>query len=539
MNRRANDIPVLGSIPGEPRTQALVGLLLLTIVGAALRVVSLGDSLFGDELSTFFDIHRNSLGESFDFVISPQEATPPLHFLLVWVAARFGESPEVLRLPSLAAGIAVIPLTYMLGTRFASRGPALVGAALVALSPGLIFYSTELRGYELETALVLGSTVTLLSALRASSIPLWVLYAILVALSMYTHYTAIFVLAAQSIWALIAFPRQRKALMLSLAGAVVLFIPWIPSFLDDRSAPGALLTDALAPFGGMQVIVTWVHWAFSYLSVEVEQVPGIPALVAILLGILVGLVGSRSLLTRRPSSLTVGLIVVAAAAPLGIAVYSAFGPSLLMSRNLLPSWPAFAVLIGLVVWSARSWFRPLAVALVIAGMAVGAARSISSDNRRPDYRSVVEFIDRYGEPGDPVVDLPFAASAYLQGLEVEMLRSREGGLEGARVLRIGAPSIEELKKSKQPPGAVLFARLPNPQKVASEAARISNGRLFLVINLGVEADQLGDQGTPSSEQVRKFLSALPEGYRVVRYEVFDGVGSSSPGVYEIALPPGN
>lgn len=508
----------------------------LMVVGAALRLVSMGDSLFGDEISTFFVIHQHGFAETLDLVQGPHEATPPLHFLLVWLLTRLGESPEIMRIPSLIAGVAAIPLTYLLGMRTVGRGPALVGTALVTLSPGLIFYSTEARAYGLEVTLVLASSLALLAALRSSSFGRWALYAVLVALAMYTHYTAIFVLAGQSAWALIAFRDRRRQLVLSLVGAVVLFLPWLGSFIDDRSAPGALLTDAMAPFGWGQFVLGSVHWAFSYLSVEVEQVPGVPALVAILLGCAIGLIGSLPWPRSTPSRSFTGLIVMAAAAPLGIALYSLVGPSLFTPRNLLASWPAFGVLIGVIVCAARSWLRPVAIGLVIAGMAVGAVRSLMQENRRPDYRSVVEFIERFGEPGDVVVDRPFSASSYLQGLEVEMIRTREGGLRGARVLRFGAPTITELKKSDLPPGAQLLAPLPDPTRVAAEASRLSAGRIFLVLTSGVEPAELLRPNFPGGEEVGRFLDALPDGYRIVGFRIFDGVGNSAPAVYEIRLP---
>ncbi len=50
--------------------------------------------------------------------------------------------------------------------RTVGRRAALVAAALTALSPFLIFYSAEARGYELMIALVLVSTLALLRAVE-------------------------------------------------------------------------------------------------------------------------------------------------------------------------------------------------------------------------------------------------------------------------------------------------------------------------------------------------------------------------------------
>ena len=45
--------------------------------------------------------------------IAHAEITPPLSFLLIWLTSRAGHSPELLRLPSLIAGTATIPVVYL------------------------------------------------------------------------------------------------------------------------------------------------------------------------------------------------------------------------------------------------------------------------------------------------------------------------------------------------------------------------------------------------------------------------------------------
>ena len=58
--------------------------------------------------------------------IAHAEITPPLSFLLVWLRTRLGHSPELLRLPSLIAGTATIPIVYLVGVRTVGRMAALV-----------------------------------------------------------------------------------------------------------------------------------------------------------------------------------------------------------------------------------------------------------------------------------------------------------------------------------------------------------------------------------------------------------------------------
>ncbi len=126
----------------------------LTAVGIAVRVVVVQDSLFADELSTYWIVSTNGLGGVISTVHTNAEITPPLYFVLAWLTTRLDVTAELLRAPSFVAGIAAIPLTYVLGLRTVGRRAALVATAITALAPFAIFYSTEARGYELMVVLV-------------------------------------------------------------------------------------------------------------------------------------------------------------------------------------------------------------------------------------------------------------------------------------------------------------------------------------------------------------------------------------------------
>jgi uncharacterized membrane protein len=159
----------------------------IAIAGLLLRLPSFGNSLFGDEVGTYFIVTGHSLGRIV-YILNRHgvDVNPPLYFWLARVSeSLFGESERSLRLVSLTAGTAAIPLTYVLGRRTFGRGAGLVAATLVALSPYLIFYSTEARAYALMMGLLLGSTLALLSALEGRGRGWWVAYAALSCAAMY------------------------------------------------------------------------------------------------------------------------------------------------------------------------------------------------------------------------------------------------------------------------------------------------------------------------------------------------------------------
>jgi 4-amino-4-deoxy-L-arabinose transferase-like glycosyltransferase len=85
---------------------------------------------------------------------TPREAltfgrsTPPFYLLAVWGLVQvWGGSEAVLRSLSFAFGVGSVALFWPAARRLANRTAALLGLALVAVSPVLVYYSKELKQY--------------------------------------------------------------------------------------------------------------------------------------------------------------------------------------------------------------------------------------------------------------------------------------------------------------------------------------------------------------------------------------------------------
>src|SRR5437763_12995814 len=164
-------------------TAAALTVAALTVAGAVVRVIVAHQSVFADELSTYWISATHSLGGVLSLLYSTgrihhAEITPPLSFLASWLTTRIGKSPELLRLPALLAGTATIPLIYTLGVRTVGRRAAPLASALTALSPFMIYYSAEARAYGLLMFLLAGSTLSMLLAIDSGRRRWWVLYAL-------------------------------------------------------------------------------------------------------------------------------------------------------------------------------------------------------------------------------------------------------------------------------------------------------------------------------------------------------------------------
>lgn len=247
----------------------------LVVVAALLRLPSLGNALFGDELSSYFIVTHHGLGGIVRLLDGHSvDLTPPLYFLLSRLVVHLGDTALALRIVPWIAVLAAIPLSYVVGARTIGRRGALIGAALLALSPFLIFYGTEARAYGLVMALVLGSTACLLIALERGGAGWWLGYAVLACAAMYTHYTAVFALAAQFVWAFFAQPGARLPLVLASLAAAAGFAPWLPVLVKNSHSFGTAVFAILEPFHLSAVAHDIGHWSVGHPYLPLSTVPG-------------------------------------------------------------------------------------------------------------------------------------------------------------------------------------------------------------------------------------------------------------------------
>ncbi len=500
---------------------------LITVAGLLLRLPSFGDTLFGDELSSYFIVTGHSLGR-INYLLQGHsvDLNPPLFFVLAWVAERFGDGASALRMISLLAGTAAIPLTYLLGVRTVGRRAGLVASALVALSPFLIFYSSEARAYALSVALVLACTLALLQALDTGRVPWWVAYALCSCAAIYTHYITVFFLAVLFGWAFWTQPDARGRLLAANAAAAIAYLPWLPTLLRDTRSPGNKVISFLEPFSPKLVRTFLGRALIGHPFIPLASLPGAGAIAAVIAGLTAGTVGlslntiraDRDRRLPRLPARTLLILLFAVAAPAAIAFYSAVGNSVWEARNLIVALPAWALVVGALVTSAPGVTRIAAVGLVILGFAIAAAKMLDSGYRRPDFGAAVNFIDRVGAPGDPVIDLPPVTPGPLTEVDAAFALADHSSHARHAVLRLGYPSLNDLLSA--PPYAGLS---PTPADVvARRAEALARGHTLFAVGLQGEA--------------RSFLMALSSRFRVLQVRTFPGFYPVSVYVFRDALP---
>jgi mannosyltransferase len=240
--------PGLVAAPPSPRT--LVGrdrliVASLALLALALRVPNIGRSYWVDEGITI-GISSHPLRQLPKLL--REDGSPPLFYVLLHFWMRlFGTSTVATHALPLVISLVAIPLAFWAGKDLFDRRAGLAAAALVATNPFFSWYSTETRMYTLVVVLSMAG-VTL--AWRYVRDRRWIDGAGAVAAFaalLYTHDWGIYLtlVTALVLFGLAVVRNDRRlglAVIAGLSAVVVLWLPWVPSFLaqaKNTAAPWA------------------------------------------------------------------------------------------------------------------------------------------------------------------------------------------------------------------------------------------------------------------------------------------------------------
>lgn len=373
-----------------------------------------------------------------------KDTHPALYYLIIHATRPlFGLSDFAFRYPSVLFGVLFIPLIYQFGRRLSGVTVGLIVALLAAVNPLQVYYSQEARMYTLLVLLVTAMSYVLwrvtsfelratseadARATRHSSLVTrhLLLYALLAALAVYTHYTAVFVVAAQGIfWLWILWRRGlRRVILAAAALAVVAAVPLIPYTLPRLLAGAEANYYYVSPLTMLLDVVRFFNLG---LTVDFSQpiiiALNIVAFALLLLGVwaaarpLYG--GAGTSITHRAAR-PLFLLTWLLAPVLGLMLGSIlFKPMYQGVRHIMAGSPAFLLLLTFGINKLRVTGDELRVPrsslvtrisylvflTLITGGYLFALANLYTDPAyvKDDFRAIVRFIETHAGGRDAIV----------------------------------------------------------------------------------------------------------------------------------------
>jgi O-antigen/teichoic acid export membrane protein len=406
----------LGGVAAFARRRDVLAVAALAAGGLALRLVATR-GIWLDE-ATSIQQAEMPLAHMLE-ILRTTDVHPPLHHLVLWVTVRLlGTDELAVRLPSLLAATALVPLLYVVARELYDRRAGYAAAALGAVAPFAVWYAQEARMYALFMVFALLAVWLQVRILRDGGRRRdWIGYVLAAAALVYTQYFGLLFVGVQALAFGVAVVRGALPVRRVVGWAALLALliaPLAPFALDQFAAneaggrgfqqpaqAGGAVEPGAAP--GAYAALTNAAWAvLGYHSNA--TMTAIAALWPL------GLLLALALLGRGRSWPT--LLVVACAALPGIALFALgqLKPFVFEVRYFVGAVPLVLLLLarGLTSWAQRPAVIGLACAAAVATLGLGLAdQQLNGSNPRVyDFKDAVHSIEARARPGDVVVYSP-------------------------------------------------------------------------------------------------------------------------------------
>jgi len=379
--------------------------------------------------SIWFDEAFSAYLIRFDFAqiahYTAADVHPPLYYwaLKAW-SLLFGTSEIALRSLSVLFAVIAIIFCFLLVRRLFGRKAAYITVLLLAVSPMLIRYGQEARMYAMAAAIAMAATYTMVIALQSKKKLPWIIYGILIAAGMWTHYFVAMVWLAHWLWRALTVWRRKNSIIGYLkklftkewagayALAIILYIPWMSSMFHQ-------LFDIQS--GWFWISPVGADTLTNYLTTTIffqqhdQLSPWLSLLFLIVVIALVALAVIAYHRTRGKQRTAYMLIASLAIVPVLLVFIASLPPlrSSFIERYLMPSVVSFsmfaAIIIAIGTAKLKSWAQGAIIVLVAGSMGIGVvhAQTIGNFNKSAnvsiDTRQVVAHIEEKSDGSEPII----------------------------------------------------------------------------------------------------------------------------------------
>ncbi len=189
---------------------------------------------------------------------------PPLYYVMVRLWMQFfGNSVVTTRSLSAIISLLAFPCIYWLCLElFQSPITAWISVAFLTVSPFHVLYAQEAREFGLWMVTTLLGSAALLRAIRLGSKQLWGIYAVTVALGLYTFLFSGLLAIAHGIYVFaierFRFTKTVKAYLIATSAGFLAFVPWILTVINSLSEIERTTTSAQARQSVSFLISGWI-----------------------------------------------------------------------------------------------------------------------------------------------------------------------------------------------------------------------------------------------------------------------------------------
>lgn len=400
---------------------AMVGLCLL----ATIARVATTRGLWVDEA---ISVSQARMGFS-DMIadVAGTDVHPPLYHSLLWLTVRlFGISEFALRLPSLVAGVALVPALFWAGRVCYSRRTGWVAAALATFAPFLVWYSQEVRMYSLFMLLSVLAIGAQVNCVRRGMTRDWLFYGVTTALLFCTQYFAVLpILVQQLAFGWVFWTRRRdmrrlrtlaRGWAISASVAILIIAPVIPVLLEqldayaNRGGAGLVPGQAGAASSALQSNSLSIYSIGANLTWALLGYHADPMMVLLVALWPFGMLLAFLMLGRGRSGTSVLLLMIVLV-PLGaLFMLGAIRRDVFELRYFAGAVPALLLLLARVITATTVRLRVTAFVSVVVALLMLVAlvdqQTNGSNPRRYDFDTAFAAIGAEEEPGDIVLYAP-------------------------------------------------------------------------------------------------------------------------------------
>lgn len=381
----------------------------IVIIAMALRALRINESLWYDEIASWMTYTGGN--PTFSAVAGNflDPINHPFHTLLNFISVRWlidSLGVEIaFRAPALIFSILAIPAMFVLGRAARGEQAGWIAATLAAVLAVAALEGVEARGYSMMIFFSAMMTWLLIESRSAHGVQqswLWLTYAVICALGVWSQFVTAFVPIGHGVWLAWRAGRFQEwqqfvagatALVLAATMAITLYSPMIPSMLAARDMFAAMSESQptiLGPEGWhalLQLCGSWYAWA---------AVPG-------LIGLIIGTWVMAK--TRNAAA-----YAVAEASMIGLPIMLiavAFFGAWMYARFTLFALPGAIVIMAIgidALWHRRR-------ILGIAALAIIAGAAFADLAQRPPkqpLRDAADYVREHRQPEDDLLVIGLA-----------------------------------------------------------------------------------------------------------------------------------